>query len=109
MQFQLPPRQWRIPILFAVALVASTVLRIPVPVRALLFGGIAIAQGIELWRTLLSPQRPANVTYWRGVRYEKARPSSVTVDDLRANAIPVIVFVCAVLIAGVLVLRSIGM
>jgi hypothetical protein len=33
----------------------------------------------------------------------------VTVDDLRANAIPVIVFVCAVLIAGVLVLRSIGM
>ena len=109
MQFQLPPRHWRLPILFAIALVASTVLRIPVPVRALLFGAIAIAQGFELWRSLLSPQRPANVTYWRGVRYEKPRPSSVTVDDLRANAIPVIVFVCTVLIAGVLTLRSIGL
>jgi hypothetical protein len=109
MQFQLPPRHWRLPILFAIALVVSTVLRIPLPIRALLFGGIAIAQGIELWRTLLSPQRPGNVTYWRGVRYEKPRPSSITADDLRANAIPVIIFVCAVLIAGILALRSIGL
>ena len=109
MQFQMPPRHWRIPIIFAVALVASTVLRIPVPIRALLFGGIAVAQGIELWHTLMSAQRPGNVTYWRGVRYEKPRPSSITADDFRANAIPIIVFVCSVLIAGVLVLRTIGL
>ncbi len=109
MHLTLPPRQWRIPILFALALIAAAYLRIPTSVRVVIFVAIAIAQAVELWRSLFSSNRPGNVTYWRGVRYETKRQSSLTADDLRAHVIPILVLVSSLLIAGALGFRSIGL
>lgn len=108
MRFTLPPRKWYIPILFAIALVASAYLRIPVLLRCVLFAGIAVAQSIALYRALYAPNRPGKVTYWRGVRYETTHNGPPSRLDYQEHLVEIVLAAAALLIALSLGLRYLG-
>ena len=109
MRFTLPPRQWYIPIAFAIVLVASAYLRIPVTIRAVLFAAIAGAQIAVLYQSLFATNRPGKVTYWRGVRYETKHNGPPTRLDIQAHILDIVIAVAALLIALSLGLRVIGL
>lgn len=102
-----PPPQWRIPIVFVVALLISGVIPIPLILRGVLFGAVFLWQTIALWRRF-DPGQPGNVTYWRGVKYETKRSGAITLADIQDNAIAVLTWLFALLLTVVFVMRFFG-
>ena len=108
MRFTLPPRQWYIPIVFVIVLIASAYLGIPAILRAALFAVIAGVQIVVLYRSLFAANRPGKVTYWRGVRYETKHNGPPTRLDIQAHLLDIAIAVAALLIALALGLRIFG-